>query len=271
MKKILVIVLFAIFLTPFFRVEAKGFDEFGYNDTARIFNGTGESWSLAKGLPADYLGIYAPDKLIMKWNAEWDRGNAENWLNPPYAAWENNEWNGKVPGGSGAVWHYKIVWVGPETRTVAGQWNMDLYVNGDSTLYVEATNIAQSGSSLSGSFTYNGGSEWAISSGSVLGDSVSFDVYYVSNPSMTASFTGTIASNGSITGTWHDVAGLSRTGTWSAPAGTAQSVNGPYWVDGGYRIWGQFETIMDQGTDPNIGPGHLWFAHAKPNGYGAFK
>ncbi len=52
----------------------------------------------------------------MKWNAEWDRGNAENWLNPPYRAWENNEWNGKVPGGSGSVWHYKIVWVGPCTE-----------------------------------------------------------------------------------------------------------------------------------------------------------
>jgi hypothetical protein len=29
-------------------------------------------------------------------------------------AWEDNEWNGKVPGGSGETWHYKIVWVGPE-------------------------------------------------------------------------------------------------------------------------------------------------------------
>lgn len=64
----------------------KGFDQYGYNDTARLFNGTGASWSLAKGLPADYLGIYANDKLVMKWNAEWDRGNAENWANPPYNA-----------------------------------------------------------------------------------------------------------------------------------------------------------------------------------------
>lgn len=92
-----------------------GFDQFGYNYTARIFNGTGESWSLAKGLPANYLGVYANDKLIMKWNAEWDRGNAENWANPPYAAWENNEWNGKN-GGSGEVWHYKTVWVGSCTE-----------------------------------------------------------------------------------------------------------------------------------------------------------
>jgi hypothetical protein len=39
--------------------------------------------------------------------------------------------------------------------------------------------------------------------------------------------------------------------------------------DGGYCIWGQFEVLMDQGIDPNIGPGHSWFAHAIPTGYGA--
>ncbi len=61
----------------------------------------------------DYLGPYANDKLIMKWNAEWDRGNDEGWSNPPYDAWENNNWNGIFPGGSGEIWHYKIKWIGP--------------------------------------------------------------------------------------------------------------------------------------------------------------
>ena len=94
---------------------AGGFDEFGYNDGARIFNGTGESWSLAKGLPADYLGDYAKDKLIMKWNAEWDRGNSEGWTDlNGYDAWLNNEWNGKVRGGSGETEIVKIKWVGAE-------------------------------------------------------------------------------------------------------------------------------------------------------------
>ena len=99
----------------------------------------------------------------MKWNAEWDRGNDENWANPPYAAWENNERNGMVSGGSGAVWKYKIVWVGD----------------------------------------------------------------YVNDPSLIP--------------------------------------------DGAYGIWGQFATIMDQGKDPNLEfPGHEWFAHANPAGYGAY-
>lgn len=165
MKKI--ITIFSGFLALFLFVTvaraAGGFDQYGYNDTARIFNGTGESWALAQGLPSNYLGVYAPDKLVMKWNAEWDRGNAENWANPPYAAWENNEWNGKGGNGSGQVWHYKIIWVGD----------------------------------------------------------------YTSNPDLVP--------------------------------------------EGAYGIWGQFAVIMDQGTDPNYGPGHLWFAHAMPNGYGQTK
>jgi hypothetical protein len=49
----------------------------------------------------------------MKWSKAWDEARFHD---APWTcdAWEDNEWNGKVPGGSGEVWHYKIVWVGPE-------------------------------------------------------------------------------------------------------------------------------------------------------------
>lgn len=151
----------AMLLSASFVFAAGGFDQFGYNRTARIFNGTGSSWCLARGASANCLGIYSPDKLVMKWNAEWDRGNAEGWTDPNgYAAWEDNEWNGNTKGGSGAVWHYKIKWVGN----------------------------------------------------------------YVADPSLIP--------------------------------------------EGGYGIWGQFAVIMDQGKDPSYGPGHFWFAHANPTGYG---
>lgn len=167
MKKYLIAITIAaiLIIASVIPVSAgTGFDEYGYNDTARLFNGTGESWSLAKGLPADYLGAYAKDKLVMKWNAEWNRGNAEGWVNGPYKAWETNEWNGVgVEGGSGAVWHYKIIWVGD----------------------------------------------------------------YVADPSLI-----------------------------------------PDAEDGAYGIWGQFAVIMDQGVDPALGPGHLFFAKASPNGFG---
>ena len=140
---------------------AGAFDQYGYNTKARVFNGTGSSWCVAGGLPSNCLGGYSPDKLVMKWTADWDRGNDENWSNPPYdGAWTDNEWNGNgVKDGSGAVWHYKIKWYGPCT-------------------------------------------------------------------------------------------------------------DGETLPDGGYCVWGQFDTVMDQGVDPSFGPLHTWVSKATPNGYG---
>ena len=136
-----------------------GFDEFGYNYQARLFNG------LADGADRILDGMvwgdptYANDHLVMKWSKGWDdaRFHGAPW-GPD--AWETNEWNGAVPGGSGEVWHYKVIWVGPELE------------------------------------------------------------------------------------------------------------NSPYWRDGGYAIWGQFEVIMDQGT---IDGKHIWYARALPNGFGPIK
>lgn len=143
-----------------------GFDQFGYNNVARIFNGTGESWAMGKlGMTHDeaevYMGAYAHDKIVMKWTADWDRGNDEGWINTYPKAWTDNEWNGKVPGGSGEVWHYKIVWIGGS------------------------------------------------------------GVDYMPLP------------------------------------------------DGGYRLWGPFEVLMDQGTTAD--GKHTWLAKANPAGYGARK
>lgn len=140
-----------------------GFDQYGYNDTARVFVGTGSNWCLAGGQAADCLGIYSADQLVMKWNAAWDACNVagNDDASACLGAWVDNEWNGKVDGGSGQVWHYKIIWVGS-----AGE-------------------------------------------------------------------------------------------------------SSPYWLAGGYSVWGNYEVIMDQGIDPNVGPGHWWFARATPDGYGA--
>jgi hypothetical protein len=133
-----------------------GFDEFGYNYGARIFSGKADG--VDRVLDGKVWGNpnYANDHLVMKWNAEWDRFNDENYGDyPPYQAWTTNHWNGAVSGGSGEVWHYKIIWVGP---------------------LLEAS---------------------------------------------------------------------------------------PYWREGGYALWNEFEVIMDQGS--YLGE-HFWYAHAKPNG-----
>ncbi|MEJ2051372.1 MAG: hypothetical protein P8Y60_16320 [Calditrichota bacterium] len=91
-----------------------GFDMYGYNDRARLFNGAADG--VDRNLDGTFWGdqTYAADHLVMKWNAEWNRGNDEGWTNPPYNAWDTNHWNGQVPGGSGEIWHYKIIWVGSD-------------------------------------------------------------------------------------------------------------------------------------------------------------
>jgi len=163
LKLLLGVAAFLLVASP---VLAKGgFDEFGYNYQARIFVGPADG--VDRVLDGKLWGdpTYAKDHLVMKWSKAWDdaRFSGAPWTSD---AWEDNEWNGKVPGGSGEVWHYKIIWVGPE-----------------------------------------------------LG-------------------------------------------------------NSPYWREGGYPIWGQFEVIMDQGVSetnycgPN-GGGHQWCAHAIPTGYGS--
>ncbi|HAI22848.1 TPA: hypothetical protein DCP77_03995 [Candidatus Collierbacteria bacterium] len=119
MKKLLFLIstvfVFGLLVSPVLAVQPtdKGFNDYGYNYSARIFSG------LADGVDKKLDGMvwgsptYANDRLVMKWNAEWDRGNDEGWTDPNgYDAWENNEWNGAVPNGSGEVWHYKIKWVG---------------------------------------------------------------------------------------------------------------------------------------------------------------
>jgi len=97
-----------------------GFDQYGYNNQARNFVGTGGSWCAAKGYGSDCAGYpvmrgYAKDKLVMKWNAAWDACNDSD-FDPSQCvgATLTNEWNGKVPGGSGETEHFKAVWVGSE-------------------------------------------------------------------------------------------------------------------------------------------------------------
>jgi hypothetical protein len=91
-----------------------GFDQYGYNDTARVFSGPADG--VDRMLDGAVWGdpTYANDHLVMKWNAAWDACNAHGYDDPAFClgAWDTNEWNGKVPGGSGETDHVKIIWVG---------------------------------------------------------------------------------------------------------------------------------------------------------------
>ena len=94
-------------------LAAGGFDQFGYNYQARVF--VGKADGVDRNLDGTVWGdsTYANDHLVMKWSKGWDdaRFNGAAW-GPD--AWEDNEWSGMNPDGSGWTEHVKIVWVGPE-------------------------------------------------------------------------------------------------------------------------------------------------------------
>jgi len=109
--------LFALILVvPVF--AGGGFDQFGYNYQARVF--VGKADGVDRILDGKVWGdlTYAKDQLVMKWSEGWDDARFHGAAWGP-DAWEDNEWNGAVPGGSGEVWHYKIIWVGIELESSA--------------------------------------------------------------------------------------------------------------------------------------------------------
>jgi len=155
-KTLFVLILLAVTMAAPMVFAQGGFDEFGYNYKARVFVGPADG--VDRSLDGTVWGdpIYANDRLVMKWSKAWDDARFHSAAWTPQA-WCSNEWNGMVPGGSGEIWHYKIIWVGQDLE------------------------------------------------------------------------------------------------------------NSPYWRDGGYPIWGQFEVIMSHGT---VDGEHIWETLVSPNGYG---
>ena len=102
-----------------------GYDQFGYNYQAGMFNGTFDG--LDRKLDGMYYGTvdyYVDDKVTMKWSPDWlanvdcngdgklDRGTSGTSL-----GWTTNHYVGDYVDGNGDLQHYtyfaKIVWVGP--------------------------------------------------------------------------------------------------------------------------------------------------------------
>src|SRR3972149_11841632 len=107
MKKLILalFVVSALLVSVGFVAAAGGFDQYGYNEKARIFVGAADG--VDRTLDGTVRGdpTYANDHLVMKWSQAWEdaKFNGAAWN---CDAWENNEWNG-MNGGSGETWHYK--------------------------------------------------------------------------------------------------------------------------------------------------------------------
>lgn len=102
-------VLLTVAVSP--ALAAGGFDEFGYNYQARIFVGPADGVDRVLDSAVWGDATYSKDHLVMKWSKAWDdaRFHGAAWTTD---AWENNEWNGQVPGGSGESEICKIKWIG---------------------------------------------------------------------------------------------------------------------------------------------------------------
>ena len=102
-----------------------GYDEFGYNYQAHMFNGTYDGVDrVFDGKYWGQTGDFVDDKLMMKWSDDWlsaqdcnhdgklDRGDTGI-----SKGWETNHAEGDYYDGNGNLQHYtyfvKIVWVGP--------------------------------------------------------------------------------------------------------------------------------------------------------------
>ncbi len=129
---------------------AGGFNEFGYNYSARIFSGPADG--VDKVLDGTVWGdpTYANDHLVMKWNAQWDNCNANGYDDPTYClgAWVDNEWNGNVPGGSGTTEHDKIIWVGSQGE------NSPYWKAGGYSIWGNYEVLMQQGTDASGHYSY---------------------------------------------------------------------------------------------------------------------
>lgn len=100
-----------------------GFDKYGYNYQAHLFNGYVGNYSR----PA--VPVTSGDKLIMKWSDSWlanvdcngdgklDRGLVDGVVNGTSMGWLTNDYVGSYVDANGVTQHYtdfvKIVWVGP--------------------------------------------------------------------------------------------------------------------------------------------------------------
>ena len=80
----------------------------------------------------------------------------------------------------------------------------------------------QSGTSITGGTLVHPGWPKDIDSGSVIGNAISIVAHYTADVTAILTLDGTIAPDGSMSGTWLDTWGaLNRTGTWSSTSGAA--------------------------------------------------
>ncbi len=109
---------------------------------------------------------------------------------------------------------------------VTGVSQFTFRLTNDTTDYTHHIALTQNGQTVGGSGGYplTGGDQyhWNVTSGTIVGNALNLTALYdVGAPGTVMHITGTIASDGSISGTWDDNYGGARTGTFKATSGSA--------------------------------------------------
>jgi hypothetical protein len=106
---------------------------------------------------------------------------------------------------------------------VSGSYTIHLTFEG--TTYVEYLVLTQTESGITGTLALDEAgtlSLWNIDSGSVTGDQLTFSAHYQDDLGMVATFSATIADDGTLVGgAWADAAPGTRSGEWASTAGNA--------------------------------------------------
>jgi hypothetical protein len=134
-----------------------------------------------------------------------------------------------VMNGLNANTEYTVYLSNGYTPYVVG-WNIgnvsEIAISDSGADYLHITNLTQSGTAITGGTIVYPGYAKQITSGSVIGDHVEIWAVYTSGGSGTLHLTGTIANDGSITGTWTDTwpdehGPVLRTDNWRNTIGVA--------------------------------------------------
>jgi len=274
-----------------------GYDQWGYNYQAHMFNGF--LGNAGRPTPPVTTG----DRLMMTWNDAWlsnqdcgtqgldqgaftsslpDHKLDRHYLSSSYigsGAWLTNHASGQYEGNNyvfgSLTGQYVLSFV------LGGTYNHDLFLTD-----VGGVLSGNGGYPVGGPYSYT----WDIISGTVSGNTISFDAVYTGGPDALGTImhvTGTIQSDGTVSGTWNDnYLGGYREGTWSAtemtvketcswsdfvkivaapsdapPATATSECPALYGLDGtmwhtasgqeiGCSIWGSFALIQDVYSNP---------------------
>lgn len=221
-----------------------GFDQFGYNQTARLFNGWYGYYD--KVLDGGWVDGTGDAMLLMKWSSDWTPMGDEPvgaWCTNHFT-WYSNDYNEDTWYG----WETRDKWVdsnGPFIWSLVGGWTIHVDYNGAPFIhYMTVTDQTDAGALAGTGSCPLYGVTWQMT-GSIGGDHVSLEMAWdYDGNSYLATVVGIIAEDGTMSGKWSSNA--NQNGIWWSEAGACTKV---YEGVAAYKIT-EFMKIQSVGDNP---------------------